>query len=335
VIKFFIILIIFFGSFNISYGQDPKLWFPLSQFDKDIPIEKSTKNFIEDGEKSTMLLDNESCNDENTKILLHFNSDLTDEALGGGHTWSAHGNASINASIKKFGAGSLYLDGNGDFIDTIDSSDFDVASGDFTIDFWFYPTNLSHKSSFWSQMVNSGSPYKTSINITANYPYDGSISLFADSDGTTPYWDLISGDPAGTGEGTANLLSTSTWHHIAFVRNGDNWRSYIDGVHDVDVTLSGSIYNSDENLNIGKLFYEDYAYVLGYVDEFRFSRSVLWSSDFTPPVSECNNDTSASISTSSISYLEMSGIKGILSLNLLLSIIMVIGVGMILIKINI
>jgi len=75
-------------------------------------------------------------NDSYTKSLLHLNTDYADVAAGGTHTWTGYGNAQIDAAIKKFGAGSLLLDGDGDYIDTPDSADWAMGSGDFTVDFW-------------------------------------------------------------------------------------------------------------------------------------------------------------------------------------------------------
>jgi len=75
------------------------------------------------------------------KSLLHMNGvdgsqSFVDDAVGGSHTWTAYGNAQIDTAQSKFGGASGLFDGTGDWIDTPDSDDFDVLSGDFTVDLW-------------------------------------------------------------------------------------------------------------------------------------------------------------------------------------------------------
>src|SRR5262245_1699237 len=63
---------------------------------------------------------------------------FTDEnAAGSSHIWTAHGDAQIDTADFKFGAASGLFDGTGDYIDTPDHVDFNLASNNFTIDFWF------------------------------------------------------------------------------------------------------------------------------------------------------------------------------------------------------
>lgn len=77
-----------------------------------------------------------SGNDSYTKSLLHVNSDYTDSAAGGTHTWTGYGTVQIDITVKKFGAGSLLMDGDSDYIDTPDSTDWTMGLGDFTVDLW-------------------------------------------------------------------------------------------------------------------------------------------------------------------------------------------------------
>ena len=79
-----------------------------------------------------------SLDDSYTVALLHFNgadasTTFIDES---GKTWTASGNAQIDTAQSKFGGASGLFDGTGDSITTPDHADFDVGSGDFTVDFW-------------------------------------------------------------------------------------------------------------------------------------------------------------------------------------------------------
>lgn len=76
--------------------------------------------------------------DSYTKALLHFNGIDTSTTFRdeSGKTWTGGGTAQLDTAQKKLGTASLLLDGNSDYISTPDHADFDVGSGDFTIDFW-------------------------------------------------------------------------------------------------------------------------------------------------------------------------------------------------------
>ena len=93
--------------------------------------------------------------------------------------------------------------------------------------------------------------------------------------------------------GDANVLRTTTdtrdsaWHHIAFVRSGNNWYAFTDGVlEDSVIGVSGTISASTApNLRIGSAS-NDTSFFGGYLDELRISKGIArWTSDFTPPSS--------------------------------------------------
>ncbi len=83
---------------------------------------------------------NAGLDDGYTVSLLHFNKDLRDES---GKQWTALGNATVSASISKFGGGALYLDGVPSYTYIICNqglTDFDFGNGSFTVDWWEYST---------------------------------------------------------------------------------------------------------------------------------------------------------------------------------------------------
>jgi hypothetical protein len=86
--------------------------------------------------------------DSYTIALLHMDGSntsttFTDES---GKTWGATGNAQISTAQSEFGGSSAIFDGTGDYINTTNSSDFNFASGDFTIDFWFRSSSTKQLS---------------------------------------------------------------------------------------------------------------------------------------------------------------------------------------------
>ena len=146
------------------------------------------------------------------------------------------------------GAGGVYFDGNGDTL-TLDGSAGNAGTGDFTMEFWFKGSKMEFN-------------YTRTLHIT--------------SSGATLYFQLIYG-------GTIIQFSNSdwqngNWHHHAIVRTGSTVKWYIDGVLKGTGTDSRST-NSATNFLIGQGFF---GYMNGYVSNFRFVTSALYTSNFTP-----------------------------------------------------
>ena len=58
------------------------------------------------------------------------------------------------------------------------------------------------------------------------------VNIWASSTGGS--WNILTSDAGGGASGTGGVsLSLNTWHHIAFVRSGNDWMLFIDGNLDV------------------------------------------------------------------------------------------------------
>ena len=60
-------------------------------------------------------------------------------------TVTAFGDAQISTAQSKFGGSSLAFDGSGDYVGIADSADFTFGSGNFTIEFWVYPSDNTQR----------------------------------------------------------------------------------------------------------------------------------------------------------------------------------------------
>ena len=83
--------------------------------------------------------------DSYTKLLIHSDhanssTAIVDSSISA-HTISRTGAMVHSTSQAKFGASSLSLSAN-PYMTLPASSDWDVGSGDFTVDFWWWPNNL-------------------------------------------------------------------------------------------------------------------------------------------------------------------------------------------------
>ena len=213
--------------------------------------------------------------DEFTVFLSHFDgangsTTITDET---GKSITAYGTAQLSTARKEFGTASLLLDGNSDYIDTPDSDDFYFNTNDFCIETWIYTTTLGSSQKIFNQ--ESSSPV-TFIDAF----YSSSVGL---------RWDIYNAGSAlvGISEGTT-ALTANTWHHVAFVRYGNKFSIYLDGVDVANVTTSVTVPNVSSDIRIGKARLSS-QYWNGNFDEYRISNgSARYTGNFTPPTSPFN-----------------------------------------------
>jgi hypothetical protein len=227
-------------------------------------------------------IENVQLNDEYTKVLLHFDgadaaTTITDTNLGGSaHTWTANGNAQLDTAIKKFGTAALLCDGTGDYVSTPDHADFNLGSGDFTIDCWFNCTGLTGVQSSLAGQCDAAA---------------ADLSFFIDRrDGGT---DAIRFFATGVGLESTTAFNDATnagWHHLAIVRSGDAYTMYIDGVAEDTATASGSLTNSASILAVGQAGAFPAPW-FGSIDEFRLSVGIArWTADFDVPTVAYSSD---------------------------------------------
>ena len=77
----------------------------------------------------------------------HANVQVTNQAPL--FNFTAQGNAQLSTAQAKFGSSSLLLDGTDDYVDT--TTNLDLSSGDFTVDVWIRPDNVTGYKVFGNQ----------------------------------------------------------------------------------------------------------------------------------------------------------------------------------------
>lgn len=156
--------------------------------------------------------------------------------LATGKVVTTNGDAKANTSSYMFGGSSLLLDGTGDSLSLLDSTDW-YLNGDFTVGGW--------------------------VNFAGNY--DGDI--IGQFDGTTEYWSLhrYSGNlvfRVRNGATTTNWLSygwtptTNQWYYISVVKSGNGAKLYINGSEvNSNAAVSPTMANVAGTLRIGGVSY--------------------------------------------------------------------------------
>lgn len=179
-------------------------------------------------------------------------------------TITINGNTTISTAQIKAGKYSVYFDGNGDYITSALSTDTDMGTGSFTIDFWIYsntPVSNCHIGGINDNASGSGGGVHF-VTIPQLYARINSATI-----------DLI--DLTYTGE---------KWNHVALVRNGNSWNLYVNGVSKASTTNSLSLTYAGTGIVLGRRLYDTSQQFKGYIQDFRVTKGkALWTSNFTPP----------------------------------------------------
>lgn len=201
-------------------------------------------------------------------------------------TITANGNAQIDTAVKKYGSGSLLLDGNGDWLSLADSAAWTFGTGDFTVETWAYflanpasssgdfgycligQTAVSNASRGWMLFIAGSSLSSCAVRGVV---YSGSTEYKA--------------------EGTGRNLSLNTWYHLAMCRDGNTLRMYLGGVQIGTVSITGvTVNDSAQPLMIGRFNDSGYTYyVNGHMDDICVTKGVCrypGGTTFTPPAME-------------------------------------------------
>lgn len=182
-------------------------------------------------------------------------------------TVTAVNNAQISTTIAdSFGnstRGVLAFDGTGDRLTVPNSSDFDASLGDFTIEFWMYPTQRKYSFVVTKQDVTGGSGY---IGWSIRMIGGGLISV----DNGTSRLDGVSAIPL------------NQWTFVSVTKAISTTRIFVNGV--IDAT-GGNFFTANFNtdLQIGGTFHNSAECLNGYIDDLRITKTARYTANFTPP----------------------------------------------------
>jgi len=197
----------------------------------------------------------------NTSLLLKYiNGAIFDNAMM--NDLETLGNAQISTSVKKYGTGSLAFDGTGDYLVSAPSPNNILGGGDFTLEFWLYPSNTS---SAYRALVSSE---------TYNPGTTGGWSLY--QNGTSfELWIVPSNIITAT-----SAITASVWQHVALCRASGTLRLFVNGTSVGSVSNTTSLTGQKILIgdNLGSYFYN------GYLDDLRITKGYArYTATFTPP----------------------------------------------------
>jgi hypothetical protein len=216
-------------------------------------------------------------------------------------TMTANGNAQISTAQTKFSGGSLYLDGNGDYLTTPNTTSLLLGTNDFTIECFLYLTQngttavgetyapLIQLGNYFAENSNSRVFYSFIYNVQA-----GNRLSFAtkggNSFGVPDYYGVSS---------NAINIPLNTWAHVAVTRTSNQIKFWYNGsLVGTDSTYSWNSINlnvtpgANNNLYIGRqsgFSSVDGAvwHFPGYLSNIRITNGVArYTGNFTPATSQ-------------------------------------------------
>jgi len=207
----------------------------------------------------------------NTGTAVKMKAEWANQVAGTGgsgttKTISAVGDAQHSTTQNKIGASSIKFDGSGDKLTVSGHSDFNFGTDNWTFECWCY---LDSNTS--GEIATLAHPNFRIFLASSRIKFvGGGIDAFLES---------------------GNSISTSTWTHLAVVRNGNTVTAYVDGTaRDSSQTASdpsnSGMGHSTNDLTMG----HGDNWLNGYLDEIRISNVARYTSNFTPSTTAFTSD---------------------------------------------
>jgi hypothetical protein len=187
----------------------------------------------------------------NTSLLLNFANAGVYDATGRNAVVLA-GDARGSTAVSIWNSAAEVFDGTGDAVTIPSSVNFGFGSGDFTIDFWMYPTSVAAGHLFDS---------RTSVALQSVYCWFSASGSLQYAGG------IITGGATRTG------VTTNSWYYVVCTRNGSTAQMFVNGVSAGTAAISGSANNTNP-MNIGYRYDATVGYT-GYIQDFRVTLGVV------------------------------------------------------------
>jgi hypothetical protein len=184
---------------------------------------------------------------------------------------TSYGSPNISTAQRKFGSSSAYFHGSGSYstserLEFAGATAFDMGTGDFTVEGWFYQTGTSQDIPMAIELGYHGGG-------------NGLGMWFHPNAGTT---EGVSSWYSGGSSATGPATSLEQWTHAAWVRKNGMLTIYINGVGGTPVSMPNNLNGS--YLRVGGGGWQNWYNYEGYIDDLRITKGqALYQSNFTPP----------------------------------------------------
>ena len=190
---------------------------------------------------------------------------------GSGTTWSdlsGNGNTGTFTNGPGYSGAAIQFDGTGDYLDVGYTSDLDLSSGDFTIEFFTYVNSYDTSGVFFLKHTGAGT---------------GGYEFWASTDGTIRFNANGSTVLVFTGSGVFNL---NQWNHIAVCldSSANEYKLFYNGTLIASRTTTARPTFTSDFIAVGSYTPNTNYDLNGYISNLRITKGVArYTSNFTPP----------------------------------------------------
>ena len=215
----------------------------------------------------------------NTSLLTNFtNGAIFDNAMM--NDLETVGNAQISTSVVKYGTGSLYFDGTGDYLIAPNNPAYLFNTGDFTVELFYYPTVLAGAPAYNQHLVGMWGGVTSQASWLLYYSL-GNLYWYTSTNGSAQVASITA----------AVTLSINNWYHLALVRSSGTTTIYLNGTSVGSTATVVNLFNANCALTVG---YNPIGgtpdYLYGYIDELRITKGYArYTATFTPPTAAFPN----------------------------------------------
>jgi hypothetical protein len=205
----------------------------------------------------------------NVQLLLPGDTS-TNDASSYSRSVTAVGGAGVSTAQKRWGAGSIAFDGNGDGLTIPIDAELQFGTGDFTIEMW---VRLTSRTATYPCLFSNYLSYKTQgIGLFAGHAGANANKFQLDIDGAS--------FPAI--QSTADI-AYGTWQHVAICRAGSTVSMYVDGQLQGTVTSSASLNGNGGLFAIGVaadgLSSSTLTNLNGFLDDIRITKAARYTGE--------------------------------------------------------
>jgi hypothetical protein len=189
-------------------------------------------------------------------------------------------------TVSTSGSGSIVFSGS-NYVTTAASSNLALGTNTFTLEYWINVTNSGTSGQngleFGAASYNPKFAYVTATNTLGIYVAAASGS-----------WGIASAVTIGT-------IASATWYHVAIVRNGSTWYTFLNGVQGATFSNASSVYQTTNTIGIGSGENGSIPFT-GYMSNVRFVRgTALYTANFTPPTAPLTAITNTQLLLNTVS----------------------------------
>jgi hypothetical protein len=182
------------------------------------------------------------------------------DSSGSGNTATFVGSPTLGVTaVRRFG---VYFPGDGKYATAPASATLNAlgtANADFTVTYWIKPNGMTGG---WRPMFHKG-----------NSDNERGPGIWLQPGNNRVHFRISTTSGYNEGSDSVAALPDAQWSHLAFVKAGNKWRCYVNGVLDTDYTLVGTTIGNNGPLYIG----DDpwYAGSPAWMDDVRIYSSAL------------------------------------------------------------